>query len=198
MPLNDGFVKLYRKMVDWEWYDDIPTFRLFLHLLITANWKDEQWHGITINRGQRLCSLSVLSGETKLSMRQTRTALGHLESTGEVTSLVTPNYRIITLKNYEKYQAPTNETTNERQTTDKPDDKRPTTNEELKEERNTDNYIMARARNIMGSSEADGDDNIDSDDEAMAVYLRQVGDRVKAIMEGNNPGPPPVPPTKEA
>ena len=30
--MNDGYIKLHRKIVDWEWYDDLPVFRLFIHL----------------------------------------------------------------------------------------------------------------------------------------------------------------------
>lgn len=40
----EGYIKIHRKMLDWEWYDDIPTKTLFLHLLLTANWKDSKWH----------------------------------------------------------------------------------------------------------------------------------------------------------
>ena len=36
--MNDGFIKLHRKIVDWEWYDDINrNFRFIYHLLLKAN-----------------------------------------------------------------------------------------------------------------------------------------------------------------
>ncbi len=31
--MNDGFIKLHRKIIDWEWYDDINTKTLFIHIL---------------------------------------------------------------------------------------------------------------------------------------------------------------------
>jgi len=37
-------------MLDWEWYDDINTKVLFIHLLIKANWKEKKWRGIKIKR----------------------------------------------------------------------------------------------------------------------------------------------------
>ena len=33
-------------MLDWEWYDDINTKVLFIHLLIKSNWKEKKWRGI--------------------------------------------------------------------------------------------------------------------------------------------------------
>lgn len=103
--MNDGYIKLYRKFVTWEWYDDINTSRLFLHLLLTANWKDTSWHGITIKRGQKMTSYRKLSSETKLSIQSVRTALTRLKSTQEVTVLATNQYIIINIEKYEDYQS---------------------------------------------------------------------------------------------
>ena len=33
---NEGFIKLYRKMLEWGWYDDGPTKDVFIHLLLIA------------------------------------------------------------------------------------------------------------------------------------------------------------------
>ena len=103
--MNEGYIKLYRKFVTWEWYDDINTSRLFLHLLLTANWKDTSWHGITIKRGQKMTSYRKLSSETKLSIQSVRTALTRLKSTQEVTVLATNQYIIINIEKYEDYQS---------------------------------------------------------------------------------------------
>ena len=35
--LKNGYIKLYRSLLDWEWYDDTVTKCLFLHLLLTVN-----------------------------------------------------------------------------------------------------------------------------------------------------------------
>ena len=81
MMLTDGFVKFQRKIVDWEWYKDIPVRVLFEHLIYTVNWREQQWQGKTINRGQRVASLECLAYETGLSVQQVRTALKKLEKT---------------------------------------------------------------------------------------------------------------------
>ena len=115
---GEGYIRLYRKIGEWRWYDDKPTLILFLHLLITVNWKDEAWHDIMIHRGQRLCSLPILSKETGLSERSVRTALSHLKTTGEVTDTSTSKYRIVTVNNFDKYQEVTGKATGKRQASD--------------------------------------------------------------------------------
>lgn len=138
MRNSGGFVKLYRSFLDWEWYEDGPTKILFLHLLLKANYQDKKQQGVLVKRGQYMTSIQALSEETGLSVRQTRTALSRLEATNEVTQQVSPQGRIITVKNYNHFQEMTNKMTNYRQTIDKPSDKRSTNlhiNKENKEYR---------------------------------------------------------------
>lgn len=117
--IEQGFIKVHRSMLKWEWYDDIYTTRLFIHLLLTANYDERSWRGVVVKRGQRVCSYDTLSKETGLSVRSIRTALKRLESTGEVTKQSNAQYSIITANNYDKYQGATDETTSERQSSDK-------------------------------------------------------------------------------
>lgn len=118
-----GFVLLHRSILSWEWYWDNNTFRLFIYLLLEANFRDRRIGGKTIKRGQLLTSIKKLSVENRLTPRQTRTALKHLESTGEVTSRSSPQGTVITIKNYARYQNAPNETTDDRQTADQKSDK---------------------------------------------------------------------------
>lgn len=106
-------------MTKWGWYHDANTFRLFVHLLLTANYEPRVFEGRMIERGQRAASIAGLSKETKISVRSIRTSLEHLKSTNEVTTETTPKFTIITIKNYDLYQQPTNELTSDRQATDK-------------------------------------------------------------------------------
>jgi len=78
--------------------------RVFLHLILTANWEPKEWHGKEIQRGQRVTSYASLSSELKISVKSVRTAINHLKRTGEVAILTTHEYSIITIKNYEMYQ----------------------------------------------------------------------------------------------
>ena len=49
---TEGFVKLPRTMLEWGWLDDENTLKVYLVLLLSANWKDGEWHGIKVRRGQ--------------------------------------------------------------------------------------------------------------------------------------------------
>ena len=31
-----GWIKIHRKITEWEWYDDVNTFRLFMHLILKS------------------------------------------------------------------------------------------------------------------------------------------------------------------
>lgn len=124
-----SFIKLDRNIINWRWYGDANTLRLFMHLLLKANYEDRDWHNITIHRGELVTSVSHLSDELGLSDRAIRVALDHLKMTNEVTNFPTPRYTVITINNYEKYQSVTSSTTNKRQT----NDKLVTTTKEVKE-----------------------------------------------------------------
>ena len=103
--MEDGWIKIYpHRLLEWEWYDDANMFRLFMHLLLKANYKDKQWHGITIKRGQLVTSLVNLSAETGLSLQTVRTCLARLTSTGEINKQVTHKYTLLTVCKYGKYQ----------------------------------------------------------------------------------------------
>lgn len=115
--LESGYIKLFRSFLQWEWYSDPNTARLFLHLILTANHHDKEWCGITIKRGQRVCSYEKLAYETSLTVKNVRTALSHLIRTNEVAYSSTRKYGLVTVNNYDKYQDVANEVaTNENAT----------------------------------------------------------------------------------
>ena len=119
MTSHTGWIKLHRKLTEWEWYSDANTFRVFIHLLFTANIKDKKWRGMTVKRGQVMCGLDQIANELKISNRNVRTALKHLEMTGEVTGTSSNKGRVITITNYEKYQANDRQVTGNRQASDR-------------------------------------------------------------------------------
>lgn len=125
------YVKISRKILEWEWYTDVNTKVLFLHILLKANWKPGRFQGIEVPRGSFVTSLQNLAAETGLTIRNVRTALKHLENTGEVTSNRHAKFSVITIKNYDKYQSSDNQVTVNRQSSDN----QATTIEEGKKER---------------------------------------------------------------
>ena len=101
---NTGHIRLYRKIFRWEWYKDINTCRLFIHMLLKANWQEEKFRGTTVPRGSFVSSYPRLAEECGLTINELRTALRHLKSTGEITVETNNKYSIFTVKNYCKYQ----------------------------------------------------------------------------------------------
>lgn len=136
-----GWVKLHRKMLDWEWYDDPNTFRLFITLIMMANHADKKWRGATIKKGSMITGLYSLSKKTGLSVSQLRTSINKLILTGEVTSKTSNKYRVITISNWEVYQQ--DDKQDDKQLTDKSQasDKQVTTNKNDKELKNDKEYI---------------------------------------------------------
>ena len=102
--LEGGFILLHRSILRWEWYGDLNTARLFIHLLLTVNYEPQRWQGIAVERGQRVASMAKLADETGLTVKQVRTALEHLKRTGEVTHKATSKYGLFTVNHYDRYQ----------------------------------------------------------------------------------------------
>ncbi|HHZ70481.1 MAG TPA: hypothetical protein EYN54_09460 [Methylococcaceae bacterium] len=117
--MSNGWIKLHRQILNWEWYDDINTSRLFIHLMLTANHKDNNWRGIKIVRGSRLTSLDKLSSETNLTVSKIRTSIKKLILTNEMTSKSHTQYTVFTMINYDLYQGGDKQIANESQTNDK-------------------------------------------------------------------------------
>ena len=102
--MNDGYILIHRKIFNWQWYSNKNDRLLFIHCLISANWKDGWFNGKKIPRGSFATGRKKLSQEVGLTEQQTRTSLEHLKSTNEITIKSYNKYSIITINNYDKYQ----------------------------------------------------------------------------------------------
>ena len=101
----NGHIKLHRAIVEWGWYKDLPTCKLWLHLLLRANYKACAWQDKDIPRGAFVTSYAALSTESRLSVQQVRTALDKLKRTGEITVKTNRHYTVITVSKYDEYQS---------------------------------------------------------------------------------------------
>ena len=125
MNENKSFIKLYKKILEWEWYKDYKTKDLFIHLLLKANWKDGKYQGYEIPRGSLITGRKQLAEELGFTEQSIRTAINHLKSTNEITIKTTKVFSIITIVNYEQYQE-SNQVSNQQLTNNQP-----TTNQQL-------------------------------------------------------------------
>ena len=145
---NIGWIKLDRKITSWGWYKDQSTFRLFVHLLLTANWKPSEYQGHTVGRGEVVVGVNALSAQIGMSVQATRTSLKKLEKTGEINKRSTNRFSIVSICNYDTYQSqekPINKrATNKQHSSNIP----ATTSKEEKKERTEANDISFSAYGV--------------------------------------------------
>lgn len=99
-----NWIKINRKITEWEWYDNPATKIVFLHLLFTARWQDGSWHGIEIKRGEVLESLPSIAQKNGLTVQNVRTAIQHLLNTNSITIRKAGRCHVYRVSEYEKYQ----------------------------------------------------------------------------------------------
>ena len=146
--MSTGWIKLHRQLINWEWYNDVNTTRVFLHLLMVANHKGNKWRGIEIKRGQRLTSISALASETNLSIKNIRTSIKRLKSTNEVASHSTAQHTVFTIVNYDSYQEVASEVASEGQAKGK----QGATNKNDKTEKNDKKDISQQVANLWNET----------------------------------------------
>ena len=137
-----GFIKLYRSLIDWEWFDDVPTAHLFVYCLCRANYENVVWQGKRIKKGSFVTSLKKLSIATGLSIQQVRTSLNKLKMTKEVTHQSTKQNTVITVLSFADYQESNTQSTYNQHTINTPSNKQITTDKEIKniERENRENF----------------------------------------------------------
>lgn len=104
MAEKSTFVKLDRNIVKWRWYKNPNTFRVFIHLIINANITDHDFENITVKRGEIATSYESIAKALDLSVKQVRTAIEHLKTTGEVAGKTYPKFQVISILSYDVYQ----------------------------------------------------------------------------------------------
>ena len=104
MNISRGYVRLFRQIDEWEWYDNPYVKAIFLHCLIKANDKAKKWRDLSLKRGQFVTSYEKLAAANGITIQQTRTALKQLQLTNEIEYQSTNQYTVITVKNFNLYQ----------------------------------------------------------------------------------------------
>lgn len=169
MAEQTTWVKIDRNILNWRWYQDTNTKVVFLHLLITANVGDHDFRKDTIHRGELATSISHIAKAVGITYDQARTALTHLKDTNEITITRRPQYLVISITNYDKYQARPKQIPRKSQT----NPNQIPIIKEYKEDKNIPNgiYIPSRA-DIRTYVEEEG---LQSDPDAIYDYYASVG-----------------------
>lgn len=125
------YIFIDRNILDWGWYKNANVFRVFIHLLIIANYDKHKFENITLKRGQVATSYPSIATATGLTYAQVRRSIENLKLTGELTVKNYPKFLVISIVNYDRYQRKRqgNAQSNDRQT-----HKQMTTIKEIKKE----------------------------------------------------------------
>ena len=139
--MQNGYIKLHRTLINWEWYTEPNVVLFFIHCLLRANHKDGTWKGQTVLKGQFISGRKALSAETGLSERNVRTCIGKLIKSGELTIKTTNKNTVFTLNNWIKYQD--NDSADQQSANKRPaNDQQTTTNKNEKNEKNVNKYTI--------------------------------------------------------
>lgn len=119
MGYENNFIKLSRTLLEWQWYTNLNVKSAFIHCLLSANWKDKSWQGMTVERGSFITTIKAFSEGVGLTEQEVRTAWKKLETSQEITKKSTNGFTKITVNNWDKYQTELERATNQQQTTNK-------------------------------------------------------------------------------
>lgn len=169
----NGYVKIHRKLLQWGWYQDHAVKEVWLHLLLTASFRQSTYRGITIEPGQCIVGTEQMAKDLGFTRQQIRTALNKLNSTNEITTKSTNKFSIVTLVNWEEYQLKENLSTNEitnTLTNEQPTNNQQITNKQphlknVKNVKNKRNNICACAREGVPASEPSAHEMWEADPE---------------------------------
>lgn len=104
--MKERWIKAYTSLLDWEFFFDPLILRTWIYLLMKASIKDVVLRdGVKVKRGELVTSLSTLSRDLRMSVKQMRRVLGALKTAGYVTSKWASKYSIITICEYNIYQS---------------------------------------------------------------------------------------------
>ena len=117
------WIKLNRNITRWRWYRNGNTTRVFLHLLLKANVKENSFMSIKLHRGEAATSPNCIAKDLGITTQQVRTALAHLQETGEISVTGYPQCSVYRIEKYDQYQQNSHEAKPERKRTRKSKDK---------------------------------------------------------------------------
>lgn len=150
--MNNGFIKIFRQMVEWRWWGNCNAMALWLYILMNANWKDGYWQGVEIKRGEFITSKSKIAEDLRLNRRTVTRWLNVFESDGQIAVTCTTQYTKITVLKYDFFQG---QELSSAQRTTQPDAQptaQPTTQPTAHNRRKKEEKEIKKERNIVERS----------------------------------------------
>lgn len=166
LKINNGFVKLPRTILEWEWYDHPDVFRIYIHLLVKVNYAPARWRGLDILEGEHITSTAKLSTELNMSEFKVRESLSKLENTGFIKKTTTNKFTKLKLLQYgadadktnvkikqNAFQTPDKVQPNQNQTTTNKNNKE---NKEVEERKEVFKNEISKFSNTFSKQHLDG------------------------------------------
>lgn len=120
--MNNGWIKLHRKILDNPMHLKSEWFSLWIHMLLLASHDDHSfiWNGEKkeLKKGEFVTGRKRLKELTGISETTIERILGYLEGQGKIGQQKTTKYRLITILNWEQYQNLDSKRTTDGQQTD--------------------------------------------------------------------------------
>lgn len=117
--MQSGWICLHRDLLNWEWWGDTTTLKVWMWILLRANHEKKRWRGVEIEAGSFITSQQNGAEEARVSTQQLRTSLLKLSSTGEIVVKSTNRFTLIQVQNWSKFQSVNKQITNKQQTNNK-------------------------------------------------------------------------------
>jgi hypothetical protein len=111
MEYPGGYVRIYRKLLDQPiWTQLAPAvLKVAIFCILRANYRRFDWYDgvktVEISAGSFVTSYAKAAAACGLSIQQIRDAFSHLERTHFATFVRTHRWTLVTVRNYETYQA---------------------------------------------------------------------------------------------
>lgn len=176
--MDAGYIKLHRSLLKWEWYDDVNVKLLFIHLLLSANFTEGKWHGVSVAPGQLITSNDRLCKETGLTSEKLKTALKKLTRTGEIIIKTTNKYTLITIEKYIFFQS-CNTDSNKQTTNEQQSNNYQETNEQQSSNKQTNIKQITNNNNIRKKERKERKEGEEGEEGEEGIY-QQIADLYNA------------------
>lgn len=145
--MEQGYIKLYRKIKLKGWYKNSKYVHLWVHILLKANHKQSEfmWNDkiIIIKEGQFITGRKQLSEETGLAQSTIEKILKIFEKEHQIEQQKTNKFRLITVINWKEYQG------NGHQKEQQTDNRRTTDGQQMDTNKNDNNEKNEKNENIL-------------------------------------------------
>ena len=185
--MNNGYIRLHRKFLEWEWLQNPNDVSLFIHLLLMTNWKDSKYKDADVPRGSLVTGRKELAKNVGVTEQQIRTSLNHLKSTNVITIKSYSKFSIISINNYDKYQV-VNQEDNQQVTSNQPaSNQQITTYEESNKEINEKEEIYKEEKGTYIQNKKLNNKFLEFLEMRKSIKISNDGDSLKKVLNKLEP-----------